>query len=84
MLTVHLKIERLTTDTTNTEHVSSEEIKREKNESVNSKEGENEYGEKGQESETDKQHNNLVQKSNILEITQMSCSSHIWTWIHVQ
>lgn len=47
MLTVHLKIERLTTNTTNTEHVSSEEIKREKNESVNSKEGENEYGEKG-------------------------------------
>lgn len=47
LLTVHLKIERLTTDTTNTEHVSSEEIKREKNESVNSKEGENEYGEKG-------------------------------------
>ena len=47
LLTVHLKIERLTTDTTNTKHVSSEEIKREKNESVNSKEGENEYGEKG-------------------------------------
>ena len=47
MLTVHLTIERLTTDTTNTKHVSSEEIKREKNESVNSKEGENEYGEKG-------------------------------------